>query len=153
MRPNWQEKPPTNPDLAVNWLAFGIVLEEPDYSAYTGQNDDGTQTMSRHEGITLKCTFYGPLAMQYARIVRNGFQVPQNAAALRAAKMGFVSTTAPVHIPELVNERFIDRIEMAVQLRRQEIETYPVLNIESAVGSIHSVLPDGENTLPWQVEE
>ncbi len=151
VRPNWQEKPPSNPDLSVNWLAFGVILEAPDYSAYVGQNDDGSQMMSRQEGVQIKCTFYGPLAMTYARIVRNGFQLSQNLEALRAAKMGFVNTDAPIHVPELVNERFIDRIEMAVHLRRQEIETYPVLNVLSAEGTIHTI--DGEFNIPWQTPE
>ncbi len=154
VRPKWQIAPPASPDLAVNWLAFGVSFEDPDTFAYLGLDNAGThQTLIRQENVTLQCAFYGPDCDNIARLVRNGFQLPQNNEALRAGNMGFVSSDRPMHVPDLVNERFIDRIEMGIFLRRQVQDTYPVLNILSASGEIHTVLGDDEYLLDWQTPE
>lgn len=153
VRPRWQVAPPKQPDLAVNWMAFGVTINAPDANSYVWTNSDGAENSQRQEELELQCAFYGPDAMENATIVRDGFQIQQNLEGLRSANMGFVSTGPVLHIPELVNERFINRVEMGVFLRRQVQRVYPVLTILSAKGTVHTVLGNEEYLLNWQVTE
>ena len=64
--------------------------------------------------------------------------------------MGLVEVTKALHIPELINERFFNRYEMAVILNREVQRLYPILNFLSATGIIYSQTAANENyTLPW----
>lgn len=152
VRPKWQIAPPKQPDLATNWLAFGAAISKPDAGAFIGVNAEGANITQRHEQIDIPCSFYGPDAAEIAAIVRDGFQIPQNLEGLRSANMGFVETTLALHIPDLVNERFINRVEMTVVLRREVQRIYPILTILSATGRVHTVLGDEEYLFDWQTE-
>lgn len=149
VRPRWQVAPAKQPDLNVNWMALGITSNTADAHSYVNLLPDGTNTSQRHETLELQCAFYGPEALGYASLVRDGFEIQQNLDALRSANMGFVSTTPALHMPELVNERFIDRIEMGVSLRREIKRVYAILSFISASGRVHTVLGNEEYLLPW----
>ncbi len=150
VRPRWQEAPPANPPLSTNWIAFGVALDAPDIYAYVGVNPDTSVSSQRQQGLEVQCCFYGPNAIDNATLVCDGFQIQQNLEALRAANMGFVETGQILHVPELVNERYINRYEMAVVLRREIQRTYPILSIVSATGTIHTVVGNEEYLLNWQ---
>lgn len=151
VRPKWQPEPLKQPDLTVNWMAYGVTATTPDANAYLGVNDDGlSSTMQRHALLEVQCSFYGPQAQEYADLVRDGFQIPQNRSALKSANMGFVEVGPAQHIPDLVNERFINRVEMGVFLRRETIRTYPILTLLSADGIIYiNNAGDDTTTLTW----
>lgn len=93
-------------------------------------------TFSRHEDLEVQCSFYGPDNDEIASTVRDGFELGQNREALRLAKMAFVGTNDARRVPDLVNERWIDRFEMSVFLRRQQMRTYPILTFTSVSGTI-----------------
>lgn len=152
VRPKWQVAPPKQPDISTNWVAFGIQVFSPDTNAFVGMDKDGNENFQRQEGLEIPCSFYGPDASEISGLVRDGLQIPQNLEALRKANMGFVETTKALHIPDLVNERFINRIEMSIILRRQIQRVYPILPILSAFGTIHSVLGTEEYLLDWQTQ-
>lgn len=152
VRPEWQVKPPQQPDLDTNWLAFGVTHTKPDKYAYVGMNPDGSTQLQRQEGLEINCSFYGPDSQDIASIVIDGFQIQQNLEALRAANMGFTECSDPIHIPDLVNERFIDRVTMTIFLRRQIQRTYPILNIVSANGTITAESGDQTFNIEWQTE-
>lgn len=152
VRPMWQTDPPKNPDIDVNWLAFGIALSAPDANAYLGVKPDGSSQMQRHEKLEIPLSIYGPEDMETAGLIRDGFQIPQNLESLRSANMGFVEVTEARRVPDLVNERFINRVVMSVFLRRQIVRTYSIPTVLSATGTIHTVLGDEEYLLEWDTE-
>lgn len=110
---------------------------------------DYNNTMQRHADLEIQCAFLGPHALEYADIVRDGFQMQQNLENLRLANMGFVSVGKAMHVPDLINERWVDRFEMTVAMRREIIRTYPVLSFASARGTITADLDQGLKTVAW----
>lgn len=141
VRPNWQVAPPKQPDLETNWLSFGIILSKPDTYPYVGTDSDGNNIMIRQQGLEITCSIVGPLALENASLIQDGFQITQNLDALKAANMGFTNTSEARHIPDLVNERFINRVEMSIFLVRQIQRSYPVLNLISANGATEANTP------------
>lgn len=142
VRPKWQVEPPKQPDIMVNWIAMGIANQNPDTFAFVGMDSDGNTEFSRNEEIEVSCSLYGPDALEIAGVLRDGLQIPQNLEVMRQANMGLIETGRPNHVPDLVNERFINRIEMSIFLRRQVQRVYVILPIVSAQGTIYSPLGD-----------
>lgn len=140
VRPSWQRNPPKPPDIDVNWLAFQIQQGTSDANAFVGTDSSGTTTLQRHETLRLNLSFYGPDAYDMAGMVRDGFQLSQNREALTTAKMGFVSATDAMHMPDLVNELWRDRWTMQMDLRRMNIRVYPILTFASMAGTVTTVI-------------
>lgn len=151
VRPKWQEAPPKQPDISTNWMAMGIDSASPDANGYLDTNEDDEVISQRHELLDVGCSIYGPDAFEIYGLLRDGFQVPQNRYALRSANMGFVEIGPARKIPDLVNERFVNRIVTSVFLRREIQRVYPIPTILSAVGEIHTVLGDEPYLLDWEV--
>lgn len=149
IRPEWQVAPPQQPDIATDWLAFGIQITQPDIYSFIGTDSAGATTSQRMQLLEIVCSIYGPNAMDNASLIQDGFQIQQNLDALRTANMGFVETTAANHVPDLINERFIDRVQMSIFLRREVQRTYPILSILSANGTIHAVVGNEDYLLDW----
>lgn len=136
VRPKWQLNPPKQPDATVNWMAFGLTSDDADVNAYVGVDDTGNNQFMRMEALTVQCSFYGPKSLEFGKTVRDGFQIPQNFEALQSVKMGFVNADQMVRAPDIVNERWVDRWEMSVYLRREIIRVYPILNFLSGSGIV-----------------
>lgn len=132
VRPSWQSEPLKQPDIGVNWLAFGIAANEPDANAYQTVNDDGSVTLQRQETLRIAISVYGPAAMENITLIRDGFQIPQNVAALKRANIGYVDITDAHHVPDLVNERWIDRYTCELILHRYIQRDYQILDFVSA---------------------
>lgn len=152
VRPSWQPNPPEQPDLGVNWMAFGVNSIDPDANAFNGFNSQNVNTLQRHENLEIKCSFYGPDCEDLSSQVRDGFQITQNLEALTLANMGFTGTNKAIHVPDFVNERWIDRFEMLVFLKREIIRTYPILNFVSVSGSIEAFVSGNLKTVPFSVK-
>lgn len=153
VRPNWQPAPPKQPDLAVNWMAFGMVSGAPNANAYVWQDADGNTISQRHARLEIQCSFFGPEAIENADIVRDGFSIQQNLAALKAANMGYTEIGPANHVPDLVNERFINRVAMSIYLQREIQRLYPIVFLLSAKGSITGQNKGGENfNIDWQTQ-
>lgn len=152
VRPKWQVAPPKQPEIDINWVAFGIEISNPDAYAYVNTNLDGSTTLIRQEELSIACSFYGPEALENIGIFRDGFQITQNLEALYHANMGYKGITQAIKSADLFNERWYNRFEMSLQLVRQVQRTYPVLSFASASGIIHTVLEDQYN-LDWKTPE
>jgi hypothetical protein len=131
----------------------GLGLETEDRETLETENDSTiTQVISqRHETLEIQCSIYGPEAFETYNLLLTGFQIPPNLYALRTANMGFVEVTRGRRVPDLVNQRWVNRIETSVFLRRQIQQVYPILTLISATGVIY--VPDiNENyELVWNV--
>jgi hypothetical protein len=145
--PRWQIDPPTYPDITVNWLSFGLSEDDSDTNAYVGVDDNGNNQFMRMEALTLQCTFYGLQSLEYGKALRDGLQIKQNLEALQKANMGFVNTSRMTRVPDLVNERWVDRWEMSVYLRREILRVYPILTFLSGSGSLIANVSSGTKTV------
>lgn len=144
---------PKQPDINVNWISFGIDVSVPDANAYTNYNSDGSFGSQRHETLEIGTDCYGPDALYISGLIRDGFQIKTNLDALQVAKMGFVETGPARQIPDLVNERFVGRVNMSIILRREVLRVYPVPTIISANGVIYAPDLDPNFNLEWSANE
>lgn len=152
VRPKWQAKPPVQPDANVNWMAFGVSAQIADANAFVGMDSNDVTALQRSEYLEVQCSIYGPDSVENVATIRDGFQISQNLAALRAAKMGFIESGSAIRTAELVNGQWVDRVEIQFKLVRQILRVYPILPFISAGGKIQTVLADGKNTIDWLVE-
>lgn len=134
VRPRWQTNTPKQPESSVNWCAMGVTIIRPDAGPYIEHigAGNGQDNMQRHEEINVACTFYGPLAGANAALLRDGLSIPQNTDLLRLQGIGLIDCDEVRAVPELVNQQWIRRFDVAARFRRQVKRSYPVLNILSA---------------------
>lgn len=132
MRPRWQEEPPTQPKRGTDWMAFGVMDEDPDTYAATFHNADASSETQRHENIDILVSSYGPHARANLKLLRDGLQVEQNRAVLSANAMGLVETGRIVTAPSIVKDLWQKRFDMTVKIRRQDRRVYQVRSINSA---------------------
>ena len=142
VRPRWQAEPPPMPAIDVSWCAFGITEIVADWSAATVHQSagDGSDEVTRHDTVRTLASFYGPLGYSKASQTRDGLWVPQNWEQLRAAGVALYEAGPIRTASDLINERFIRRIDIELVFRRAVTRTYPVLNLLSAQGSFRTDL-------------
>jgi hypothetical protein len=139
VRPAWQQNPPPVPSIDTNWMAFGITARRADNDPYQVEKDDGQRTlMLRHEELDIMLAFYGPDCLQKAAEVREGFELTQNTEALLLAGMAYIDLSDIIHAPELVNDRYFDRADTTLTIRREVRREYRILNFVAAYGEIHA---------------
>lgn len=139
VRPAWQQNPPPVPNIDTNWMAFGITARRADNDPYQVEKDDGLRTlMLRHEELDIMLAFYGPDCLQKAAEVREGFELTQNTESLLLAGMAYIDLSDIIHAPELVNDRYFDRADTTLTIRREVRREYRILNFVSANGAIHA---------------
>lgn len=152
VRPEWQQEPPKQPDIDTNWLAFGFTQATADFNAYVSKDPADVTTLQRNEEIPISISVYGPQAYDNMGLIRDGFQLTQNLATLRRAKIGFAYDNPAIHVPDFFNERWYDRWRFEVVVRRQIQRVYPILSFVSATGVIYTQVATENIQLPWAVE-
>lgn len=148
VRPRWQAVPPQQPAAETDWIAVGVMAEEPDANPailHKPAEDTGlgTDHMQRHVTVDVLVSCYGPNAAGYAGMIRDGIVLSQNFGMLRDAGMSFISAGRAVLAPTLANERWIRRVDLPLTFRRRIDRTYPIRNLLSAAGTIKA--DDGTN--------
>jgi hypothetical protein len=150
VRPRWQNEPPNLPDLNSDWVAVGVTETRVDPNPWIGHSDagEGDDLLQEHEISVVLCTFYGPNAGLYASYLRRGLYVWQNRAVLRANAVGLVETTELARVPEIIQNIWINRIDVNLILRREIRYNYPVRTLLRAQGEIIAQPPgDGTRTI------
>jgi len=140
VRPRWQAKPPPFPKDEVTWCAAGIMGSTADYSASTTHigDGDGAEQVVRHDTVSVMASFYGPHANSRATLVRDGLSLSQNRDSLRAVGIAVRECTTMRTASDLLNERWVRRVDLDISLRRAITRVYPILNLLSAQGEFRT---------------
>lgn len=136
VRPAYQPNPPKQPSIETDWLAFSIDNDEPDANPYLKPGVDKA-TMQRQIQTEIRVSAYGPNGLTILNHLQDGFCIAQNREQLYLAGMGYVGTTESRRVPELVNQRWYERRDMVVTIRREPRREYPILSFVDAQGTIH----------------
>ena len=88
-------------------------------------------------------TFYGPEAEACAGALRDGLYIQQNWEPLRAFGLKLHDIQDLARAPELVNQQWIDRLDVELVLRRQVERIYPMLNLDGADVILIATTGDG----------
>ena len=150
VRPSWQLEEPKDPDVTVDWIAFAISNITPDANAYQGIDEENVVTLQRQETLEIALSVYGPAAQDNITLIRDGFQIPQNSAALLKANMGFAHDAPARHVPDYFGGRWIDRYTTEIFLRRYVQREYPILTFLSATGVTYTQTASGNFQQGWQ---
>lgn len=137
VRPRFQPEPPDQPDRGVEWIAFGITDTETDWDPYEGHDPtayggDGANRVEQDEEFTVLLSFYGPNASWIRALFETGIKLAQNRSALEAVGTKLVGLSRTTRVPALLKQRWYNRIDQRLMLKRRIILTYPVLTIQSA---------------------
>jgi hypothetical protein len=146
VRPRWQDEPPNIPPFGQPqpldipppetpcWAAVGIVRHRPlGTYAWVGRPEtDEVSELQRHEELEVLVTHYGPEADTVAGRMRSNLSVWQNIALLRLVGLAYVETGESVWAPELVKERWLNRVDTRLIMRRIVRRSYPILAILEA---------------------
>jgi hypothetical protein len=141
VRPRWQPVPPTQPSADTTWAAVGVTMTEVDEYPYIihdptttlpGQPNPGVDRMTRWSTLTVMVSFYGPEADDCAARFRDAFYVGQNWEPLSALGLKMYSVHDLVRAAEIINQQFIDRFDLRMELRQQIDRVYPIFDIAAA---------------------
>jgi len=140
VRPRWQPEPPDLPAAATDWFAFGITEWDPDTYAVEehDRSGNGTTNLKRHETVRILLSFYGQRASYYMALLRDGLQIEQNREVFQRNAMGLVDTGRATAVPSLVKDKWLNRIDLPMTMRRLILRTYPVLNLVSFNGILYT---------------
>jgi hypothetical protein len=137
VRPRWQPQPPPQPPVATTWAALGVTEQVPDANGYIKHNGLsagglGDSYLQRHESLTVLVSFYGPQCQRFAERLGQGLLIESNREGLDALGIKLHSIGALRHVPELINDQWLRRVDVEIRFRRQLNYVYSVRNIVAA---------------------
>lgn len=137
VRPRWQAKPPTSPGSEETWCAIGVTdfMEAASSEQHDGAGD-GANVVTTWCGLELLATFYGPGSLGMATRLRDGLQIDQNRAQLRAQGLALTSVGEPRNAPDLKNGQWRRRVDLPITMQWETRQEFGVLNIDAASGTI-----------------
>lgn len=142
VRPRWQPEPPDYP--TGNWCAVGVsdMGHEAGYAAVihdgAANGGKGQDDLQEHETMDVLCSFYGPNARTYARLLRSGLMIGQNREPLFLARMGLVQVSDLRAVPSLRKQQWRYRMDVNVLIRRAINLDYAVLNLLASTGTLNA---------------
>ncbi|CAI1018021.1 phage neck terminator protein [Serratia ficaria] len=129
--PRWTDPQIQIPKNGTTWCAFGITgVQEDAYPAYI-QAEESAEQWS-HETIDILACFYGPQGMSIAMQFRDGLFVSQNNDELQAIDLTLLDCGRILNLPELINNQWVRRYDIAVRLRRKVIRQYGIKSLVDA---------------------
>ena len=136
----WTAEPRTPPDFGSTWIAVGVAdIKDDDYPAQTFIDGVGL-VVERHEMLEVMASFYGPMAQQAMRAASDSVLIYQNNEQIFATYgIIFHHYDDPVKSPQLMQNRWNNRIDRTFTFRRQIVSTYDVLSLET----LNDTLTDG----------
>ena len=154
VRPIWQDNPPPLPEHGTTWLAYGITARRVEAGEpWQAEMADGSgAALRRHEMLDVQLTAYGEAEALLASL-RDGLDVAQNREQLFLAAVAVVDFGAIIHAPELINERWWNRADSTLTLRREVRREYPILTFAAAEGGITGQAAAHDIVKPWNVKE
>ena len=140
VRKRWNQKPAPQPSFDTDWCAVGVVrvrtLGNPDFKGNKGniqKPDSGDVVSQRHQTLYCVATFYGQNAQEKSDLLRDGLGIPQNNAWLQAQGLVVQGVAdEATHIPEFVNQQWLDRYDLSFQIGRKLTRTFGVRTIANA---------------------
>lgn len=154
VRQGWEQSPAVTPEIDVNWMAYGISERRADFSAYLGDNTDGLETkFIRHEEVDINLIFYGDDCLEIAQDVSDGFLISQNNENLFIAGLGYATMSSILSTAELIKNKFYDRCDATLTLRREIRRNYPILSFLSASGIVYANKEETTETQNFNVIE
>jgi hypothetical protein len=138
IRPRWQPEPPNTPPFSTDWVAFGINSLRGDWNPYQSQLDaaagggQGANIFERDEELVLLHSFYGPNGMALLSRYQDGLLVDDNRALLTANGIKFVECGEAYHVPALLKEKWVKKVDLRVTFRRRIRRTYSIRYLLSA---------------------
>jgi len=150
VRPRWQPFPPKQPEHSVSWCSIGVTSwGGKNFASVQHQSaGNGQDVVTVQEDLEVMASFYGPSAMDLARRLRQGLAVEQNRAALRASGLALASVGALLNIPEIINNAWVQRVDLGLTVRAEALSAYPVLNLLDVPGSIEDASGLSVNFIP-----
>lgn len=129
--PRWTDPQIQIPKNGTTWCAFGITsLPDDMYPAHV--QGEGSAEQWSHETIEILCCFYGPQGMSVATQFRSGIFVSQNNDELKKIGLTFLDCGRILNLPELINNQWVRRYDIAVRLRRKVIREYGIKSLVDA---------------------
>lgn len=153
VRPRWQPMPPSQPPAETTWASVGVQRVEADEFPYIVHDPSGTfpgalapgvDRMQRHATLTVLVTFYGPEAEDTGGRLRDALYIPQQMEGMRPLKLLTVRDLA--RAPEMINQQWIDRVDLEIDLRMQINRVYPIYDLAGADLNIRTDQADSTDT-------
>ncbi len=146
VRPLWQQEPANIPDVGDTWAAIGITETTGDAFPYIEHDPagDGSDVVQNNETFVLATRWYGPDAGRLCATMVMSCAVPQNRDKLLPIKLIRVPDRW-LSVPVLFKERWQNRIDMNIVMRRQLDSRYAIFNLTSAQGILRT-----DTTPPYQ---
>jgi hypothetical protein len=129
VRPRWQPEPPPRPAFDVDWVAFGVSVEPADTFAWQGTVGPDYE-VQRDELVRVLHSFYGPNCESFERRLRDGLALSQNRDGLKANNINLIEVQDPVKLPRLLQEKWVQRVDVTIVYRRRTSRKYAVLPVE-----------------------
>ncbi|EPF1298789.1 phage neck terminator protein [Klebsiella michiganensis] len=129
--PRWTDPQKQIPKNGTTWCAFGITGIQEDFNPAYVQGEENTAQWS-HESISLILCFYGPQGLAMATRFRDGLLVSQNNDELNRVGLTFLQYGRILNLPELINNQWVRRYDISVDLRRKIIRQYGIQSLVDA---------------------
>ncbi|OVZ89990.1 hypothetical protein CBW58_18160 [Yersinia frederiksenii] len=130
--PRWTDPQIQIPKNGTTWCAFGVTgVQEDANPAYIQHTGESAEQWS-HETVDILCCFYGPQGMSMATLFRDGLFISQNNDELKSVGLTLLGCGRIFNLPELINNQWVRRYDITVNLRRKVIREYGIKSLTSA---------------------